>query len=96
MDMMRVVLLGIGIVVVLANILVSYRVARSNSFEPHQKYIQCALIWLLPVVGAAVAYVFKREPKMSIRGNPAETPSYGLGELSFGDGAGDYFSGGDH
>jgi hypothetical protein len=94
MDTFKTIMLGIGIVAATVNILVCYRVARSDSFEMHQKYIQCVLIWLLPFIGAAVAYVFTREPKMNVHRYSENAPTYGIGDVGFGDGAGDFFSGG--
>jgi hypothetical protein len=90
------ILLGIGGAIILANVLVCYRVAMSDSFEPHQKYIQFVLIWLFPIVGAAVSYVFTREPKMTIQGYSQNASNSDIGDIGFSDGAGDYFSGEHH
>jgi hypothetical protein len=96
MNTVAAILIGCCIAVVLANIVVCFRVAKCDSFEPHQKYIQCILIWLLPIAGAGVAYVFTREPKMSVRGYPAENSSYDIGDVAVGNGSGDYLLGEHH
>ena len=93
MDTIKSILLGTCVAVALANAIVCLRVARSDSFEPHQKYIQCILIWLLPIVGAGIAYVFTREPKMSVRGYPTDSSSYNIGDDGSGNGSGDYLLG---
>lgn len=96
MGTVRTILFGICGAVALANVIVCLRVARSDSFEPHQKYIQCVLIWLLPIIGAAVAYVFTREPKISVHGHPTDNSSYNIGDVSVGDGSGDFLLGENH
>jgi hypothetical protein len=58
--------------------------------------MQCILIWLLPIAGAGIAYVFTREPKMSARGYPAENSSYDIGDVAVGNGSGDYLLGEHH
>ncbi|BBB58624.1 hypothetical protein UNDKW_0351 [Undibacterium sp. KW1] len=54
------IILAIIIVIVLLamNVYVTYLLARSDFFEPAQKYAQYALIWLLPVIGAILCYLF--------------------------------------
>jgi hypothetical protein len=91
-----IILLGICIAIALANVIVCLRVARSYSFELHQKYVQCVLIWVLPIVGAAVAYVFTREPKMTSRGYPTDNSSYDIGDVGVGNGSGDFLLGEHH
>ena len=93
MDTVAAILIGCCIAVVLANIVVCFRVERSDSFQPRQKYIQYILIWLLPIAGAGIAYVFTREPKMSVRGYPADNSSYNIGDVGVGNGSGDYLLG---
>ena len=96
MDLIKIILLCTCITVILANVFVCYRVAVSDSFERQQKIIQCVLIWILPVLGAVVAYVFTREPKMTARGYAQNGSSYGIGDVGDGNGDGDYFGGGHH
>lgn len=60
------ILIAAGIAIVLANIFVSYRVAASDLFEPAQKIAQCVMIWLLPALGAGLAYALMQEPKKKI------------------------------
>lgn len=96
MDTVAITLICICGAIVLVNGFVSYCVATSDSFDPRQKYIQCALIWLLPIVGATVAYVFTREPKMSgASGYPTDNSLYDNDNVGMDNAAGDYF-GGDH
>lgn len=40
------------------NLYISYLVAKSDFYEPTQKHVQYALIWLLPVIGALACYLF--------------------------------------
>lgn len=40
------------------NLYISYLVAKSDFYESTQKYVQYALIWLLPVIGAIACYLF--------------------------------------
>lgn len=79
-----------------ANALVTFRILKSDYFEPSQKYTQCALIWLLPVVGAVLCYVFSREPSASRSGSyPEETGRYDGGNSGPGN-AGTAFSDAGH
>jgi len=48
----------ITIILLAMNIYVTYLLAKSEFFEPVQKYSQYAVIWLLPVIGAVVCYLF--------------------------------------
>jgi len=45
----------------LVNSIVTIGVARSVVYEPTQKLLQLLLIWLVPVVGAAIAWNVLRE-----------------------------------
>ncbi|WP_394780502.1 hypothetical protein [Undibacterium sp.] len=53
------------------------------------------LIWLIPIGGAVLAYVFTLEPKKSPyeRDRRTKNPEYGVENIGNGDG--DYFGGGD-
>jgi hypothetical protein len=51
--------LTLAIIGVLAyQLYVSARMVRSKDYEPRQKVAQLALVWVLPVVGAAVVHWF--------------------------------------
>lgn len=84
-------------VTVLANLIVTRVIARSEAYEQRQKNYQYCLIWLLPFVGAAVAYAFSREPDTSgSRTYPADS---GLGHdpnVGISNAANDYFDPGHH
>jgi ABC-type nickel/cobalt efflux system permease component RcnA len=57
-----------GLLLVIANIVVTFGVARSTSFERAQKIFQYALIWLVPIAGAAMSwYVLREEQRASRR-----------------------------
>ncbi len=69
-------LIGTGLLIVLINTVVTIAVVRSTAYERSQKLFQLALIWLLPVVGAALSwYVLREEARSEIR-NIAEGNIY--------------------
>ncbi len=47
--------------IALVNAVVTVAVVRSASYERQQKSMQCILIWLVPVAGAALAWYVLRE-----------------------------------
>ncbi|HTD06944.1 hypothetical protein [Undibacterium sp.] len=93
MDLLTEILLGVFGGVIACNLYACFRVATSDSFERKQKYMQFILIWLVPVVGAAVVYVFTRESKSSdVRRYRSGSALFGVEDIS--NGAGDYFGDG--
>ena len=67
---------GLGLLIVLVNIVVTIAVVRSTAYERPQKLFQLVLIWLLPFVGAALSwYVLREETRSEIR-NIAEGNIY--------------------
>jgi|GEM_PF-1743150 hypothetical protein len=93
METVKIILIVAGTTVVLANLFVSYRVAASELFEPAQKIAQCVMIWLLPVLGAGLAYALMQEPKKPTR-RYSDGVDNSAGCDGFGTGYGDAFHGG--
>ncbi|MFZ6747033.1 hypothetical protein ACO0LC_27715 [Undibacterium sp. JH2W] len=58
MNPLIVVAIIIAIVLLAMNVYVTYLLAKSEFFEPAQKYAQYVLIWLLPVIGVLACYLF--------------------------------------
>jgi hypothetical protein len=81
--------------IALGNAFVCYRVAKSDLFEPLQKIFQYLLIWLLPILGAILAFEFTCDHiKSGASGYPANDPTFGVGDdLGGSNGAGDYLLG---
>jgi hypothetical protein len=91
-------LIAILIVTLLGmNIVASVKVHASGFYEPSQKALQYALIWLLPPIGAILCCGLARqdnEPHSGIcRG---DSSLYDDGNVGIGNGDGDYFGGGEH
>ncbi|WP_432724087.1 hypothetical protein R0381_000607 [Jeongeupia wiesaeckerbachi] len=63
---MALLLIGAGL-----NLAISFAVFRCGLYELRQKLIQISLIWLLPVVGAALIGCFLRSQYESTRSEPA-------------------------
>ena len=57
---MDLVALGSLCVLVIANAWVSWRVHRASVYEPRQKTLQLALVWLVPVLGPLSVWLFLR------------------------------------
>ena len=76
MHMNNYILVALG-VLILANFLVSLQCVRSDLFGAGQKFLQCLIVWLVPIFGAVAIYAFNRSFKDPIK------PSY----KSFGGGA---------
>ncbi len=97
MEIVTIILFAIAFTVVLANATVTYIVLKSTWIERPQKIFQCIFIWVLPAMGAGVAYAISREPKTNASGTyPTELS---LGEDPYvgnDNGARDYFLGSDH
>lgn len=60
----------------------TYVVARATAFDTSQKAVQCLLIWLVPVAGAAVVHWFaahgvKPRPKTDAAHIPQQKNHYG-------------------
>ena len=58
------------------NIYVTYKVHLSEYYDPAQKYIQYALIWLLPILGSTLCYLFVRDSVGRRSGIEADTLPY--------------------
>ena len=58
MNTLIIVTLFIAILCLAMNLYVTYLVAKSEFFDPVQKYFQYGLIWLLPVIGVITCYLF--------------------------------------
>ncbi|MES2036850.1 MAG: hypothetical protein V4495_03350 [Pseudomonadota bacterium] len=58
MNALIVISIAIAVVLLAMNVYVTYLLVKSEFFEPAQKYAQYALIWLLPVIGAILCYLF--------------------------------------
>ena len=56
------VVLWVIVVLVIVNTLATVIVVRSDMFDRRQKLMQFALVWLIPVVGSSLAYLFTRKP----------------------------------
>ncbi|MBC3920433.1 hypothetical protein H8L32_23420 [Undibacterium sp. CY18W] len=96
MNILIIAAIFIAIILLAMNIYVTYLLAKSEFFEPVQKYSQYALIWLFPVIGVVVCYLFVQpdlEPPSGRYLNRDEAPE---GEfMDFARSNKDYFSGHD-
>ena len=57
---MKLIVLFFLLVVAGFQLWVSYRVARSKCYEREQKSAQLAFIWMLPALGAVIAFMMLR------------------------------------
>lgn len=79
------------------NIIVTVRVCKSDYYETRQKYFQYALIWLIPVLGALVCYLFVQDSSGTYSGKYADDNSlYDDGNVGIENADIDYFGGGHH
>ena len=53
---MQAALLGAICLVLMANVYVSFVVARSSIYEFHQKLLQVAIVWIIPIVGVLLVW----------------------------------------
>jgi hypothetical protein len=60
MDASSLALLTLLAVLVLANLVVSFQVARSHFYSSTQKFAQCAIVWFIPVLGVVGIWAFLR------------------------------------
>lgn len=58
---MNIALVGALCLLAIANAAISVVVLRSSAYEPRQKALQLGLLWLVPLVGAYVVWMFLRE-----------------------------------
>ena len=58
---MHIALWVVVIALAIVNTVVCFRVLRSASYVPSQKFGQILMIWLVPVVGATLVWNFLRE-----------------------------------
>lgn len=59
-------ILAISGLILVVNLYVGYLIAKSDYYEPLQKYLQYGLIWLLPLAGALLCYAILK----NITGKP--------------------------
>lgn len=67
----------------LANLFVSLAVLRSEVLEPEQKIAQLALVWLLPVVGAILAWLVLRDDRQPRRGENPHADRHDPGDWDY-------------
>ncbi len=56
---------------------VTYRVWKSNAFEPDQKNRQSRLVWLVPLLGAAIVFSVLVEEEAFLSGKKDDTERRG-------------------
>lgn len=59
---MEAVMVGVVVVLVVLNLASTAAVGRSASCDLRQKLVQLAFIWLVPFIGAILAWTMAREP----------------------------------
>jgi hypothetical protein len=52
---------GFGLLLVIVNVIVTVTVFRSESYDLRQKLLQALVIWLVPIIGAALLWYTVRE-----------------------------------
>jgi ACR3 family arsenite efflux pump ArsB len=55
--MNTVIITALLLVVIAYQVYVTVRVVKSDQYSPTQRMLQIALVWLVPVVGAAICHV---------------------------------------
>lgn len=74
MDAYQVVFLLLLVLIVLVNVYVTIVVLRSELYERPQKLLQCTFIWLVPLLGAGLAYAIVRQrPEKGAESYPTES-----------------------
>ncbi|WP_395321477.1 hypothetical protein [Variovorax sp. UC74_104] len=70
------VLTCIAVVVVICNLFATVVVLRSDFYSPFQQSLQLALVWLIPVVGAAccASFAFIHGRAVPVPGKPFPKP----------------------
>jgi hypothetical protein len=72
-------------VILFGNLVVSILVVRSRFYSPFQKWAQCAIVWLIPVLGAVGVWAFLlaqyRWEKYDTRAYPEPSQKMVLAEL---------------
>lgn len=86
MNILLVVAVCIVSLLLVLNSYISFLVVKSDFYEPAQKYAQYALIWLLPVVGVLLCYMFVRSVSGSSSGNYPDSYSDDVSLVSSNDG----------
>jgi hypothetical protein len=85
---------------ILVNVVTTARVVRTESYSGHQKAIQAALVWLVPILGALMVWLVARqvaaesEPPhadhfsdpTAVAGSYDQGPSFDSGGAAGGDG----------
>ena len=65
---MTIISIGLGLLLVVVNAVVTTAVLRSTSYEPLQKRLQFLFIWLAPIIGAGFSwYVLREEMRQGAR-----------------------------
>lgn len=67
------------IVLLLINIAVCVYVVSRDEYEKHQKLLQCAIIWLFPLIGAVGIFMFSKslsEPVQKDKGSFGGGPKH--------------------
>jgi len=97
MDRIATIFIVIAFIQVLANTWVSYVVLSSDKYEPPQKACQCFLIWIIPIFGAILVYLFFRFEGQPDRGEYFTDPNL-TGDPVVGNdlGDGDFLIGSHH
>ena len=96
MNTLVIVTLFIAILCLAMNLYVTYLVAKSEFFDPVQKYFQYGLIWLLPVIGVITCYLFVQPSLGQPSGQYVDHREKTEGEfMNFSRSNKDYFSGHD-
>jgi hypothetical protein len=57
---MTLVVIGLGALLLIANVWVCIAVLRSSIYSQRQKVLQCSLVWLLPVFGPIIVWSLLR------------------------------------
>lgn len=51
------------LILIIANVAVTMSIARTDVYTPNQKLAQLAIVWLLPILGAALIYAVLRSSR---------------------------------
>jgi len=76
---MTALVIAVAVLIVTLNLVATVTVGRSPRYEPRQKWLQMALIWVVPAVGAVLAWSLARDTP-SARLTTDLTDSIGSGD----------------
>jgi hypothetical protein len=97
MDAIQVLIVLLFAVLLGMNIVATVKVHASEFYEPHQKVMQYALIWMIPLVGAILCYGLARQDDGLHSGKYADNNSlFDGGSFGIENANNDYISGGHH